>query len=195
MGKGEDWIKASPHRPAYEHWVNGMTNAYKAPFSFSLIFDGNLEHVSPYDVTMKLAYDTTFDTSGRGRTAQWMETNYDTSSSIYLGRVYESLNLATNAIADLIHSTTIDVAATTSTATIAASSSFTTAATQSVPPTMNKETTTVGNTAFVNTTPFPYLSVGLVATVSLIVGVMLAYSWTRWSKTRPTRTNGSRNSS
>ena len=192
MGKGEDWIKASPHRPAYEHWVNEMTDMYNAPFSSCLVFDGGLERVSPYEVTMKLAYDTTFDTSGKGKAPQWMEANYDTTSKRYIDRVCESLNLATNALADLIYSTTLDVTVMTSTATISASSVSTAAATSSAPLTTSIETTTVASTtAIVGTEPFPYLNVGIVATISLIVGMVLAYSWSGWSRKKPARTTGS----
>jgi len=191
MGKGEDWIKASPHRPAYEHWVNEMTNMYNAPFSSRLVFDGGLERVSPYEVTMKLAYDTAFDTSGKGRTAQWMEANYDTTAKRYIDRVCESLNLATTALADLIYSTTLDATVTTNTATISASSSSSAAATSSAPLTTSMETTVASATAIVGTEPLPYLNVGIVATISLIVGMMLAYSWSRWSRKKPARTTGS----
>jgi len=182
MGKGKDWIKASPNGLAYENWVNQETSTYNKPFSSCLVYDGNLEHVAPYDVTMKLAYDTTFDTSGKGRTASWMEANYDPTSPYYRERVCESLNLATNALADLIYSTTLDTAAATSTVTTSASSSSNSAPTSLVPLTTSTVTKTVlGTTAIVSNEPFPYLVVAVVAAVSLALGAILTHSRHRWS--------------
>lgn len=91
-----------------EDWVLANTCDYGAPFKDCLSFDGQLEHVSPYDATLRLAYDTTFDPSGPGRTAKWMDDNYNPSSLVFRDRVCQSLNLAVNLVADLIYSVAVD---------------------------------------------------------------------------------------
>jgi hypothetical protein len=104
MGKGNEWLKAARHGSTYENWVKEETNDYTAPFASCLGFDGKLEQVSAYDITLKLAYDTTFDTSGSGRTAKWMDDKYSPTWPYYRERVCQSLNLAVNGLADLIFS-------------------------------------------------------------------------------------------
>jgi hypothetical protein len=109
MGKDTDWGVAKHYSNGtagvgfYENWVLAETNRYDAPFKACLSFDGHLDLVSAYNATLKLAYDTTFDTSGLGRTAKWMDDNYDPSYPFFVDRVCESLNLAVNALADVIY--------------------------------------------------------------------------------------------
>lgn len=67
------------------------------------MFDGNLDKISAYDAAKRLAYDTTFDIDGGGLTAVWMDLNYNWGNPIFQKRVGESLNLAVNYIADVLH--------------------------------------------------------------------------------------------
>jgi len=67
------------------------------------VFDGNLDKISAYDAAKRLAYDTTFDIDGGGLTAVWMDLNYNWGNPIFQKRVGESLNLAVNYIADVLH--------------------------------------------------------------------------------------------
>lgn len=102
MGAKTDW-DVEIHHDDYEGWVNTKTNSYNASFRFCLSFDGNLEQTSAYDAALKLAHDTTFDDSGKGHTAKWMDTNYNPSDPTFIARVCESLNGAVNILADLIY--------------------------------------------------------------------------------------------
>jgi len=108
MGKPTDWGEEKHHQD-YEQWVNEKTNRYDAPFTTLLKFDGKLEQSSAYDGALKLAHDTTFDGTGRGRTAKWMDNNYDPADQTFQERVGESLSLTVNLLADVIY--TISVAA------------------------------------------------------------------------------------
>jgi len=103
MGKATDW-GAEKHHSDYEDWVNSMTNRYNASFTLHLKFDGKLESISAYDAALNLAHDTTFDDTGKGRTAKWMDENYSPENQAFQGRVYESVNLAVNLLADVINS-------------------------------------------------------------------------------------------
>jgi hypothetical protein len=68
-----------------------------------LVFDGKLDIISAYDAAKSLAYDTTFDSSGKGLTCVWMDQNYDWSDLTFRNRCGESLNLAVNYLADVLH--------------------------------------------------------------------------------------------
>ena len=57
---------------------------------------------SPYEATLILAYDTTFG-GATGRGATWMDQHYGWSNSEFRSRVGESLNLAVNYLADVLH--------------------------------------------------------------------------------------------
>jgi len=50
----------------------------------------------------ELAYDTTFNTDGT-LTCTWMDQNYDWNDPTFKNRAGESLNLATNYLADVLH--------------------------------------------------------------------------------------------
>lgn len=104
MGKATDWGEEK-HHSDYERWVNERTSRYESSFTTFLTFDGKLDAIHPYEAALKLAYDTTFDNSGKGRTAKWMDDNYDPESLLFQERVRESLNLAVNLLADVIHAT------------------------------------------------------------------------------------------
>jgi hypothetical protein len=90
----------------YEKYVNVRTDNFTSEFSSFLVFDGVLANISAYDATIFLANDTTFD-SGKEQTCVWMYQHYNLSDpwsdQTFENRCGESLNLATNLIADVLH--------------------------------------------------------------------------------------------
>jgi hypothetical protein len=101
MGSKTPW-GAETHHSDYEDYVNRDTSSYYAQFNSFLEFDGFLSETSPYDAAANLAYDTTFD--NMTYTAIWMDQNYNWSNPTFVKRAGESLNLAVNYIADVLHS-------------------------------------------------------------------------------------------
>lgn len=108
MGETTCWGEERHHED-YERYVNERTSNYESIFNRYLIFDGKLEPISAYNATLKLAYDTTFDTSGMGRNCVWMDGNYDWSNPQFVDRCGESLNYAVNLIADVLHSFYLEI--------------------------------------------------------------------------------------
>jgi len=102
MGADTDW-DAETHHSDYENYVNQRTSSYNSEFNSYLFFDGNLSIISAYDAAKNLAYDTTFDVDG-DLTCVWMDQNYDWSNTTFRNRAGESLNLAVNYLADVLHS-------------------------------------------------------------------------------------------
>jgi len=101
MGSMTDWGKER-HHDDYEGYVGRRTSNYDSEFDSYLIFDGELAIISAYDAALKLAYDTTFDIDG-DLTCVWMDQNYDWRNPVFKNRCGESLNLAVNIIADVLH--------------------------------------------------------------------------------------------
>ena len=101
MGSGTEW-GSEVHHSDYETYVDERTNSYDAEFNAYLAFDGSLDKISAYDAACTLAYDTTFDVDGNS-TCVWMDQNYDWSNQTFKDRCGESLNLAVNALADVLH--------------------------------------------------------------------------------------------
>ena len=101
MGSSTDW-GAEVHHSDYETYVNERTSNYGAEFNSYLSFDGSLAMISAYDAAKNLAYDTTFDVDG-DLTCVWMDQNYNWNDSTFKNRAGESLNLAVNTIADVLH--------------------------------------------------------------------------------------------
>jgi hypothetical protein len=101
MGSGTEW-GSETHHSDYEEYVNERTNSYNDEFNTFLVFDGVLSRVPAYNATLTLAYDTTFDTDGN-LTCIWMDENYNWTNSTFMNRCGESLNLAVNLIADVVH--------------------------------------------------------------------------------------------
>ena len=101
MGSGTNW-GAEQHHSDYETYVNQRTSSYNAEFNSYLSFDGSLTIISAYDATKDLAYDTTFDVDG-ALTCVWMDQNYNWNNPTFRDRCGESLNLAVNYIADVLH--------------------------------------------------------------------------------------------
>jgi len=102
MGAGTDW-GAEVHHSDYEDYVGRKTSSYNSEWSAYLSFDGELRLITAYDAAVELAYDTTFDRSGRGLTCTWMDENYNWSNPAFMARALESLNLAVNYITDVLY--------------------------------------------------------------------------------------------
>src|SRR4030066_2443318 len=90
------------HHSDYEDYVDTRTNSYQDDFSSFLAFDGNLTATLPYDAAKTLAYDSTFDADSN-LTCVWMDQHYNWNNNTFRNRAGESLNLAVNAVADVLH--------------------------------------------------------------------------------------------
>jgi hypothetical protein len=101
MGASTAW-GAETHHSDYETYVQGRTDSYADDFDSFLVFDGNLGALSAYDAALTLANDTTFDANGQ-YTCVWMDQNYNWNDATFKNRSGESLNLAVNLIADVLH--------------------------------------------------------------------------------------------
>ncbi|MEM2945116.1 MAG: zinc dependent phospholipase C family protein [Thermoproteota archaeon] len=101
MGSSTDWGNEK-HHSDYEDYVNRRTSSYNSEFNVFLSFDGVLDTISAYNATLRLAFDTTFDIDG-GLTCVWMDRNYDWNNPVFRNRCGESLNLAVNLVADVLH--------------------------------------------------------------------------------------------
>jgi len=107
MGAATAW-GAETHHSDYEDYVLTRTNSYVDDFDGFLVFDGSLSTVSAYNAAMALANNTTFDAGGQ-YTCVWMDQNYDWSDATFKNRCGESLNLAVNAVADVLHTFNGDI--------------------------------------------------------------------------------------
>jgi len=101
MGAGTPW-GAEYHHSDYEEYASKRTSNYESQFNSYLIFDGELQTISAYDAAKNLAYDTTFDFDG-DLTCVWMDRNYNWDNQTFKNRCGESLNLAVNCLADVLH--------------------------------------------------------------------------------------------
>jgi hypothetical protein len=101
MGAKTAW-GAEVHHSDYETYVNRRTETYESSFTSYLQYDGALSSLSAYDGAENLAYDTTFGGSGN-LSCVWMDANYNWSNTAFSDRCGESLNLAVNAVADVLH--------------------------------------------------------------------------------------------
>jgi hypothetical protein len=93
---------AEQHHSDYEDYVDTRTNSYQDTFNSYLAFDGNLTTKTAYDAALALAHDSTFDDNGN-LTCVWMDANYNWSNPQFTNRAGESLNLAVNAVGDVLH--------------------------------------------------------------------------------------------
>ena len=107
MGAATDW-GTETHHSDYEDYVLTRTNSYVDDFDSFLVFDGSLSTLSAYDAALMLANDTTFG-GAENLTCVWMDQNYDWSNATFQNRSGESLNLAVNAVADVLHTFNQDV--------------------------------------------------------------------------------------
>ena len=101
MGASTTW-GTEQHHSDYENYVETRTNSYADDFNSFLVFDGNLQGIPAYDAALSLANDTTFDVDG-DLTAVWMDQHYNWNDAAFRNRVGESLNLAVNVVADVLH--------------------------------------------------------------------------------------------
>ena len=101
MGASTAW-GTEIHHSDYEDYADTRTNSYQDDFSSFLAFDGNLNATLPYDAAKTLAYDSTFDADSN-LTCIWMDQHYNWNNATFRNRAGESLNLAVNAVADLLH--------------------------------------------------------------------------------------------
>ncbi len=84
--------------------VQRRTDNYtSAAFDPYIVFDGVLDDVTAYNATIRIANDTTFDTDGAGHGCVWMDTHYNWSDQAFRDECGESLNLAINTVADVLH--------------------------------------------------------------------------------------------
>ena len=102
MGASTAW-GAETHHSDYEDYVQTRTNSYLDDFDSFLVFDGSLSALSVYDAVLTLANDTTFGVDGQ-YSCVWMDQHYDWSDTEFKNRCGESLNLAVNMVADVLHS-------------------------------------------------------------------------------------------
>lgn len=102
MGASTNW-GPEEHHDDYEEHVNTRTKEYIDEFNSFLLFDGRLDTRTAYNATLTLAYDTTFDTFEHRRTASWMDDNYNWENSEFKNRAGQSINLAVNLLADVLH--------------------------------------------------------------------------------------------
>jgi len=108
MGSDTEWgTEDQQHHKDFEDYVNDKTSNYDSEFNVYLSFDGVLSNISAYDAAKKLAYDTTFDVEG-DLTCVWMEQNYNWNNPIFENRAGESLNLAVNYLADVLHTLAVE---------------------------------------------------------------------------------------
>lgn len=101
MGSETDWGN-EVHHSEYEEYINTRTSNYNSDFNQYLTFDGKLDNISAYNVTVTLAYNTTFDGKA-GLNGIWMDRNYNWNDPLFKNRSGESLNLAVNYIADVLY--------------------------------------------------------------------------------------------
>lgn len=97
----------------YESQVNAVTDGYSKT-TFTVTFDGALETISAHDASVSLGQNTATDNGGT-YTATWMNSNFNTGwsnvgqwSSAIKNRTNESLNLAANTVADVLHMLTVE---------------------------------------------------------------------------------------
>ena len=103
MGAKTDW-GSEVHHSDYESYVQRRTDDYVSEaFDQYIEFDGSLEEVSAYDATIRIGNDTTFDTDCEGHGCIWMDTHYNWSDPEFRDECGESLNLAVNAVSDVLH--------------------------------------------------------------------------------------------
>jgi hypothetical protein len=112
MGSSTPW-GTEIHHSDYEDYVNTRTSSYSGSFTIYLSYDGSLTTLTATNAALNIAYDTTFGGSSH-LTCVWMDDNYNWSNPTFSGRCGQSLNLAVNDIADVLHTLYQEAAPTTS---------------------------------------------------------------------------------
>lgn len=100
MGAPTEW-GTEIHHSDYENHATSITTTYSSTYIKPLAFDGALTTTSAGEAARRLALDTTLDAGGT-YTARWMDEHYDWSNTAFTDRSWESVNLATNTIADAL---------------------------------------------------------------------------------------------
>jgi hypothetical protein len=150
--------------------VNARTSSYAGSFNSYLSYDGSLVTASAYNATINLAYDTTFGGNNH-LTCTWMDTNYNWNNPTFIGRSGESLNLAVNTVADVLHTLYQEAGpAATSTATASPTPSPTPTASASLTPTMFTQSPSATSI----TPEFPTIQI-LTVTMLIALAVAIAY--------------------
>ncbi len=145
MGAATVW-GTEKHHSDYEDYVLSRTDTFDSEFSNFLTFDGNLTTTSPYDATVTVAWVTTFD-AGKGYNCVWMDQHYNWSDPTYRNRCGESLNIATNAVADVLHAFYSETVAPSSTPTQTATASITPTPSATSAPTSTFDSDSVTNSS------------------------------------------------
>ena len=101
MGSSTSWGTETNHSD-YEDYVTGRMTSYSSSFNTYLSYDGSLTTLPAYNATLNVAYDTTFGGNNH-LTCAWINDNYNWSNSVFSGRCGQSLNLAVNTVADVLH--------------------------------------------------------------------------------------------
>jgi parallel beta-helix repeat protein len=101
MAESTDWGE-EVHHSDYETYVDGGTDNYFGTFNSYLSFDGSLDLCTAYSATLSIAYDTTFG-GYQNLSCTWMDANYNWSNPVFKNRAGQSLNLAVNYLADVLH--------------------------------------------------------------------------------------------
>jgi hypothetical protein len=101
MGAATAW-GVEVHHSDYETHVQDKTQSYASEFNSYLVFDGNLTLTSAHDAAISVARDTTFD-GAANLNCTWMDQHYNWSDATFKNRCGESLNLAVNAVVDVLH--------------------------------------------------------------------------------------------
>jgi hypothetical protein len=124
MGSVTDW-GSEQHHSDYEEHIQTLTDSPTAR-SIPVIPGGDLVTTPPYDAALALAYDTTFDLTGAGHPAVWMDQHYNWSDPLFTARAYTSINLAVMVTAAAVHATWSSVTTVTTTQQTAIQSTTTT---------------------------------------------------------------------
>ena len=104
MSSITDWGDEKHHQD-YEDYVDGYTQNYNSSlFDKYILFDGSLDTISAYDATLQIGYNTTFgNTALKIKSATWMDDNYNWGNTDFVDSVGNTLNLAVNKVADVLH--------------------------------------------------------------------------------------------
>jgi len=104
--KTKDYVDAAKTAGTMTHYIADLAVfghvMGSSTFNAYLSYDGSLTTLSAYNATVNIAYDTTFGGNNH-LTCVWMDENYNWSNSTFSGRCGQSLNLAVNDIADVLH--------------------------------------------------------------------------------------------
>jgi hypothetical protein len=136
MGASTAW-GTETHHSDYEDYVQGKTKTYASSvFDVYLAFDGALATTSAYDTAIALARDTTFSVNGN---CTWMDQHYNWSDTVFKNRAGQSLNLAVNLVADVLHTFYTETAAPSPSQSSTSTPSSTTTPTASAAPTQTPQ--------------------------------------------------------